>query len=93
MIHYNAKFLRNLELEITMAYSFDKDYPQCKRLIELRRDILNEQALANQAELLPNIIAFNDALFDHTYFALTDFIFFREFVEEINVKIEESYSY
>lgn len=28
-----------------MAYSFDKDYPQCKRLIELRRDILNEQAL------------------------------------------------
>ena len=45
MIHYNAKFLRNLELEITMAYSFDKDYPQCKRLIELRCDILNEQAL------------------------------------------------
>ena len=28
-----------------MAYSFDKDYPQCKRLIELRCDILNEQAL------------------------------------------------
>ena len=209
MIHYNAKFLRNLELEITMAYSFDKDYPQCRRLIELRRDILNGQALANQAELLPDIIAFNDAiclalrrmfdhaheiysgisvfqpgielearcflpkmypashpfqnssrqelwealcdtgfnplyesgvsyslylpndldasfdtyigmdctppnwnerldqkltgdlhlinafhnLFDHTNFALTDFIFCREFIEEINVKIEESHSY
>ena len=209
MIQYNDKFLRNLELEITMAYSFDRDYPLCKRLLEIRRDILNEQALADQAELLPDIIAFNDAiylalrrmfdhaheiysqisvfqpgielearcflpkmypashpfqnssrqelwealcdtgfnplyesgvsyslylpndlgasfdtyigmdctppnwnerldqkltgdlhlinafhnLFDHTNFALTDFIFCREFIEEINVKIEESHSY
>ena len=31
-------------------------------------------------------------LFDHTNFALTDFIFVREFVEEINIKTEKTLS-
>ena len=31
-------------------------------LLSLRKDIINKQALANQKELLPDIIAFNDAL-------------------------------
>ena len=31
-------------------------------LLSLRKDIINKQALANQKELLPDIIAFNDSL-------------------------------
>ena len=74
MIHYNDKFLRNLELEIRIASDLHDDYSQCKCLLELRQDILNDQALAHQEELLPDIIAFNDALylalqkmFDHVH--------------------------
>jgi hypothetical protein len=38
-------------------YNSDKDV-----LLSLRKDIINKQVLANQKELLPDIIAFNDAL-------------------------------
>ena len=38
-------------------YNSDKDV-----LLSLRRNIINKQVLANQKELLPDIIAFNDAL-------------------------------
>jgi len=39
------------------CYSSDNDV-----LLSLRKDIINKQVLANQKELLPDIIAFNDAL-------------------------------
>lgn len=70
MIHYNDTFLRKLEKEIIFAYDcsccvFD-DYTHQGCLLELRKNILNEQALTrkNQEELLPYIVAFNDALRD-----------------------------
>ena len=42
------------------------DYTQCECLLDIRRRLLNDQALTrkNQEELLPHIIAFNDALHD-----------------------------
>ena len=65
MVHYNDKFLRYLELEIRIVWDIQTRYcdAQCKCLLELRQEILNEQALASQKELLPDIIAFNDALY------------------------------
>ena len=39
------------------CYNSDNDV-----LLSLRKDIINKQVLANQKELLPDIIAFNDAL-------------------------------
>lgn len=70
MIHYNDKFLSRLEKEIRFAYNdkydiFD-DYTHYGCLLELRKNMLNDQALTrkNQEELLPHIITFNDALCD-----------------------------
>lgn len=70
MIHYNDKFLSRLEKEIRFAYNdkydiFD-DHTHYGCLLELRKNMLNDQALTrkNQEELLPHIIAFNDALHD-----------------------------
>jgi hypothetical protein len=70
MIHYNDKFLRKLEKEIQSVYDckFDifDDYTHYGCLLDLRKNILNDQALTrkNQEELLPHIVAFNDALRD-----------------------------
>ena len=76
MISYNDTFLRKLEKEILFAFDcncgvFD-DYTHYGCLLELRKNILNDQALTrkNQEELLPYIIAFNDALrvaLEHMY--------------------------
>ena len=70
MISYNDTFLRKLEKEILFAFDsncgvFD-DYTHYGCLLELRKNILNDQALTrkNQEELLPYIVAFNDALRD-----------------------------
>ena len=64
MIHYNDKFLSRLEKEIRFAYNdkydiFD-DYTHYGCLLELRKNMLNDQALTrkNQEELLPHIITF-----------------------------------
>ena len=37
-------------------------YPECDCLLTVRKDIINKRALAHQEEILPDIIAFNDAL-------------------------------
>lgn len=76
MISYNDTFLRKLEKEILFAFDcncgvFD-DYTHYGCLLELRKNILNDQALTrkNQEKLLPYIIAFNDALraaLEHMY--------------------------
>ena len=63
MIHYNDKFLRHLELELRDILVPNDFVAFGKNLLELRQDYLNEQALAHQKKLLPDIIAFNDALY------------------------------
>lgn len=70
MISYNDTFLRKLEKEILFAFDcncgvFD-DYTHYGCLLELRKNILNDQALMrkNQEKLMPHIIAFNEALRD-----------------------------
>lgn len=63
MICYNAPVLRLIEAEIFNTYDCKcVDYPNYSNLLEIRKTLFNEMALAQQAELLPDIIAFNDAL-------------------------------
>ena len=67
MIHYDDHALQLIESEIINIYNTDvSDYTQCECLLDIRRRLLNDQALTrkNQEELLPHIIAFNDALRD-----------------------------
>ena len=43
-------------------YTTKCDYTDYDCLLSLRKDMINERALAHQEEILPDIIAFNDAL-------------------------------
>jgi hypothetical protein len=52
-------------IEHEILWKYDKlpcDYPNCGCLLSLRKDMINKRVLANQEEILPDIIAFNDAL-------------------------------
>jgi hypothetical protein len=55
--------VKEIEREIIQGYNntrcYDSDYGV---LLSLRKNIINKEMLAHQKELLPNIIAFNDAL-------------------------------
>lgn len=65
MIHYDTSALQYIEHDISMTYNTDvTGYPESECLLNVRRHLLNEQALTHesQEELLPHIIAFNDAL-------------------------------
>lgn len=67
MIQYDEKTLQHIEEVISYIYDSDATgYPECEYLLDLRKRILNEQACTRKAqeELLPDIIAFNDALHD-----------------------------
>lgn len=67
MIQYDEQTLQLIEEEISYIYNSDATgYPQSEYLLDLRKRILNEQACTRKAqeELLPDIIAFNDALHD-----------------------------
>ncbi len=67
MIQYDEQTLQLIEEEITYIYNSDvTGYPESEFLLDLRKSILNEQACTRKAqeELLPDIIAFNDALHD-----------------------------
>ena len=67
MIHYDDPTLYYIEDEIRYIYRKDViGYPQSEFLLDLRRRLLNDQALTreSQEELLPHIIAFNEALHD-----------------------------
>ena len=63
MIHYDDYNLQLIEQEIRHCY-VRKDYKQVECLLRVRKEMLNEQAMSHQEELLPDIIAFNDALRD-----------------------------
>ena len=58
--------LQELERQIIMVFEgpFSKDYNYTdeRSLLRVRRDIINHYVLQRQEELLPDIIAFNDAL-------------------------------
>ena len=67
MIRYDTSALKLIESEIVGMYNTDvTGYPESEVLLDVRRRLLNEQALTreSQEELLPHIIAFNDALRD-----------------------------
>ena len=67
MIHYDEYAIQLIEREIINIYDTNAaDYPQSKYLLEIRKRLLDKQALTRetQEELLPDIIAFNDALHD-----------------------------
>ena len=67
MIRFDDSALQHIEREITRIYDTDAcDYPRSECLLDIRRRLLNDQALTHesQEELLPDIIAFNDALHD-----------------------------
>ena len=52
-------------IEQEILWKYDKspcDYPDCDCLLSLRKDMINNRILVNQEEILPDIIAFNDAL-------------------------------
>ena len=49
-------------IEHEILWKYDKspcDYPDCDCLLSLRKNMINERVLANQEEILPDIIAFN----------------------------------
>lgn len=65
MIHYDDHALQLIESEIINIYNTDvSDYTQCECLLDIRRRLLNDQALTHESQekLLPHIIAFNAAL-------------------------------
>lgn len=63
MIHYDDYNLRMIEREIRHCY-IRENYKQVECLLLVRKEMLNEQAMSHQKELLPDIIAFNEALRD-----------------------------
>ena len=79
-------------------------YPDCDCLLDWRKSLINKKALAHQEdstalnwnEGLDNELtkdlqltsAFHH-LFDHTKFAITDFIYVRKFETEINIEIDK----
>ncbi len=63
MIHYDDYSLRQLEQEIIdCCVGAHGDYTNHENLLWLRKKLINHQALQQQIELLPDIIAFNQAL-------------------------------
>ena len=65
VIQYDDEFLQHIEEEILCEYDANmEDYKYSNSLLELRKYMLDKMALKHQEELLPDIIAFNDALRD-----------------------------
>ena len=64
MMEIHDPYIALIEEHILMAYDDPRAslYTHCGALLELRKDIINRKVLAHQDEILPDIIAFNDAL-------------------------------
>ena len=63
MIELQDHDIHLIEREILLKYEHAPcDYSDCDCLLSLRKAMINERVLAHQEEILPNIIAFNDAL-------------------------------
>lgn len=64
-MYYDDPVIRLVETEIFNTYDGKGvEYPDYSNLLEIRKLLLNKQALTHQKELLPDIIAFNNALYD-----------------------------
>lgn len=66
MVEIHDYDIKCVEDEIIRAFNDfrRRDYRHCECLLELRRNIINNRVLEHQEEILPDIIAFNDALTD-----------------------------
>ena len=63
MIELQDYDIQLIEREIYLKYELTPcDYADSDCLLSLRKTMINERALAHQEEILPDIIAFNDAL-------------------------------
>ena len=63
MIELQDYDIQLIEREILLKYELTPcDYADCDCLLSLRKAMINERVLAHQEEILPDIIAFNDAL-------------------------------
>ena len=63
LLEINDENIQLIEDEIMLMY--DKkpcDYPDYECLLSLRKYMINRNVLKHQEEILPDIIAFNDAL-------------------------------
>ena len=63
MVDLHDDDIQCIEHEILWKYDkFPCDYSECDCLLSLRKDMINKRVLVHQKEILPDIIAFNDAL-------------------------------
>ena len=63
MVDIHDYDIQCIEQEILWKYEDTRhDYSDCDCLLSLRKDMINKRVLAHQEEILPDIIAFNDAL-------------------------------
>ena len=62
MVDIHDYDIQCIEREIIDTFNDIKNYEHCDCLLSVRKDIINERVLAHQEEILPDIIAFNDAL-------------------------------
>ena len=63
MVDIHDYDIQCVEKEILMKYNDNRyDYSDYDCLLSLRKDMINKRVLAHQEEILPDIIAFNDAL-------------------------------
>lgn len=63
MMDINNYDIQAIEREIILNYEDSTgDYTNLKYLLSLRKELINRRVLAHQEEILPDIIAFNDAL-------------------------------
>ena len=65
MVDIHDSDIELVEKEILMKYNDNRyDYSDYECLLSLRKDMINKRVLEHQEEILPDIIAFNDALTD-----------------------------
>lgn len=63
MVDLHDYDIKCVEDEILWKYNDTRyDYSKCDCLLSLRKDMINKRVLAHQEDILPDIIAFNDAL-------------------------------
>ena len=62
MVDMHDYYIQEIEEEILMKYNHCRDYENFDCLLEMRKSMINQKVLARQEEILPDIIAFNDAL-------------------------------
>ena len=65
MVQISDYDIELIEREILWKYNDTRhDYSDCDCLLSLLKSMINKRVLAHQEEILPDIIAFNDALRD-----------------------------